>query len=1298
MHSTIFITIEESASGLIDQGQIEVILSFHNFASIQDVPTTPLDSVVRKCSPLSAPEEIQWYFHDYSSEPFSTIRAKDARNLINNHASLLLKELRLHDTCLPTLNVGRLVFQILEGPNIFKINWEVLESLQILDNGIPAHVCRFAKGCEEQSRRAPINSETPKRVNVLLLVARLKNDTIDPYLISRPLVQALNANPSCPISIDIARPGTLDTLKQYLQTKDYDVVHLDLHGHVQQERANLSFQTPSSDEVVSVNADDVGHLLFVNRVKLVVMNACQSASTMGSSTTNFASQLASHGVPYVLGMAYKVTDTAARIFILALYGYLLWNNRDILSAVREARANLRADTKRDATLFGLSISLQDDMLPVLYASYHQLHKDLVTLSQFAPHSTPAVLMAQSSTLLGRGLDMLKVQNQLITNKMCIVHGLQGVGKRTLINHLAGWLLESHFIGHIYHIDFSQGIDSLDSALKEIYGRIVSVGDVDRVKEDRPEDLILESIASRSTLLTIENVDKAEDWLADLCLKLLSAERSSKPARVFVLISSTNPLASVHKRICQSRNCKRLDYELKGLGPIDAMSLAGGLQDRRQLQENGEKEYSVLWYHQRILDLLEGSPLAMGLIMPQTTDCDSSDVYWGLKAQTLDLALEGSGAEELFIRWQHLLEDHSDLLKTLMPFINSVPGDYLSNDPAIGQDSQSAIRTLIQTGCAKQRRTGDRIQLHPLFVHFARSRSWSESDVKASWHRAAVYYQSRSIAWIRSGLYSTTEPKQEWENLTTILGHLIPTLESDTEESSLFDLSWIVSSFYVFHKNMAQHAVDMFADLTLKAVQAMIPSLLPTTNDTLRIVIDNDLHAKAKSLSDFQILRVTLLVQFLVQYYYDISPDTAIIYQDALIILQGPASNSPGDEEFAGLLYMASSISLLTRRELTLDLQIMPDTKQPLSGFPPGVTAPSAFQAFADMWNGTQDLRFIGYHVDPVKTLQNQANHGRQLFSILESGSPEEQFHKDALEVLSDTFETLNTALPPNEERHQFSQLPLDVALKRAIGSYDLRSQLDIYDKLVEVYFTIGDWDAVLMILGKIDDCSRQINLFRGIYTDEITTLRQMRWMTIKRAQCFRYLGKSSESRKQVRILRDIVAKIEELWTRRDRSNEEYRNLMSFIECGISESSTSDDEITVGNFVFRLRRTHKEEMEEAELSVTSQQVESHHGPEQIENPTSYSTENLSDGTQPLTATRTLSNNNTRSDETDDLYLITNPWMAPILEWMDSLGGVPVTEYYDFQVPPGRIGGLFFYQSRNLMVEEFLRTMGILEPRV
>lgn len=109
------------------------------------------------------------------------------------------------------------------------------------------------------------------------------------------------------------------------------------------------------------------------------MNACQSASTTGSSTANFAHQLASQGVPYVLGMAFKVTHTAVEIFTSALHDYLLWDTRNILLAVYEARAKLRANKERTSDLFGLPISLHDDILPVLYASGRQLHKHSMNL-------------------------------------------------------------------------------------------------------------------------------------------------------------------------------------------------------------------------------------------------------------------------------------------------------------------------------------------------------------------------------------------------------------------------------------------------------------------------------------------------------------------------------------------------------------------------------------------------------------------------------------------------------------------------------------------------------------------------------------------------------------------------------------------------------------------------------------------------------------------------------------------------------------------------------------------------------
>jgi hypothetical protein len=197
------------------------------------------------------------------------------------------------------------------------------------------------------------------------------------------------------------------------------------------------------------------------------------------------------------------------------------------------------------------------------------------------------------------------------------------------------------------------------------------------------------------------------------------------------------------------------------------------------------------------------------------------------------------------------------------------------------------------------------------------------------------------------------------------------LYTDNEASSLFDLSWIVSSFHAFHIDMPRHAVDMFADLTLKALNAMVPKLVPTTNEVLRLVVNECLRVRARSLSDCQILRATLLVQFLVQYYYEISPETANIYQDYLLILQHPIKDGSGDRDFAGLFEMAKSISSLTKRELALELGLQIETMENLSNFSSEITISSDFQSFASVWDRTHALRFIGYHMDPVATYKKQ---------------------------------------------------------------------------------------------------------------------------------------------------------------------------------------------------------------------------------------------------------------------------------------------------------------------------------------
>jgi hypothetical protein len=709
----------------------------------------------------------------------------------------------------------------------------------------------------------------------------------------------------------------------------------------------------------------------VNKVKLVVMNACQSASFIGSTSANFARQLASHGIPYVLGMTFSITDIAVKNFISALHDNLLWNSRNILLAVHSARSRLRANTERVSHLFGLPISLQDDILPVLYASGRQLHKHSLTSLLTTHLETPIETSTYSDGLFGRGLDMLKVQNQLIRNRVCVVHGPHGVGKRCLIDNLGKWFLESRLVEHILHLDCSSGISSLDSVLAIIRRQIMTTAGVNWLEDHDSQDAILEALASHSTLLTVRNVGKDEHWLAELCSRLSLVEVPSESLSLFVLISSTTPLESIRLDITGTGSSSRFAYELSGLSPISAMDLARSLQDSRQLEK---EPYSALWYRQRTLSLLQYHPLALKIFIPAATDRDPDEVYWNLKSGKLDLNWEKTGIKELCLRWRHLTERHLSLLQALIPFTTSMPEDYLAKVPTIAQAALSARQTLIEAGCAYET-TSRSLQFHPLFVHFTRSQPWTEADIKSSWHRAAVYYQGRSIDWIRTGLSSPStqrsQPKDEWENLTAVLYHLAPMLNTDSEASSLFDLSWIVSSFHAFHNDMPRHAVDMFADLTLKALNAMVPRLVPTTNEVLRMVVDECLRIRARSLSDFQILRATLLVQFLVQYYYDISPKTANIYQNYLLILQDPIRDGLGDRDFAGLFEMAKTISSLTNRGFALELGLQMDTMENLSNLSSEMNISSDFQSFASIWDRTHILRFIGYHIDPVATYQNQ---------------------------------------------------------------------------------------------------------------------------------------------------------------------------------------------------------------------------------------------------------------------------------------------------------------------------------------
>ncbi|KAF5240323.1 hypothetical protein FANTH_9583 [Fusarium anthophilum] len=1224
MDHTLFIAIEEVApvSGA-GGGRVKVMLSFHHPEGYQDNNTAVQAPLTRIVTVPQAEKEIEWYFERYPRDPFLTVRANNARNLINGQTSLLLEELEIDYTLICQLGFVRIVFEILQGTELSKIHWEALESPEIWKKDTQVTVCRIALGEQARLQRAPTHIDIQKCINVLLVVARGKNDAIDPRLTSRPLLQKLGQDSSGSVSVDIARPGTREEFLSRLCEKDYDIVHLDVHGKVRGDRAFLLFQDPDDDYTVEVSADDIGKALFVNRVKLVIMNACQSASTTGSSTANFAHQLASHGVPYVLGMAFKITHTAVEIFTSALHDCLLWSTRNILLAVHEARAKLRVNKERTSDLFGLTFSLQDDILPVLE-----------------------------------------------------------------------WLHESCLVKHVFHVDCSSGISSLDSVLANIRQQVDSVTDTERREKPETEDLVLETLFSQATLLVFQNIEEGANWLAELSLKLAVLERSKDAVPLFILISSRTSLLSVRRKLSRMKPGRHFAYELKSLNSVSATKLADNLLKDKQ---HKEESYSALWYRQSIFMLLQHNPLAIEVVIPVIASHESHEVYWHLKTGNLDLDWEASRLKQLFLQWKHLIDDHSGLLQALIPFTTSVPEDYLAKVFAIYRVDPSARKALVEAGCTNTQGVIASIgplRLHPLFSQFTRSQPSSEEDITSSWRRAAAYYHDRSIDWIKTGLYSPTtqksKPKDEWENLTAVLSHIIPELENDTEESALFDLSWVVGSFHVFHKDIPKHAVDMFADLTLKALNAMVPEFVPTSNEGLRFVVNQGLYARARKLSDFQILRITLLVQFLVHYYYDISLKTASIYQDALMILQDAVPTSLDDQEFQRLFSMATSISFLTDCELSCEEGRMPKTMDLWTDVSSDLGLPSTFRPFADVWGKTHAYRRMGFVLDLTETWRNHQNRAR--YSV---DSSEDFSLLKSLDTLVDAFDALNTASSNQGQ----DPPPLDQSLRDAIQRYDTRSQLDIYGKLVEVYFNSGDWETVLFVLDKIDQCSDDICRFRGTNIDDVSTLEQKRWMTTRRVQCLRHLGRISESKERIEELKNIVSRREDLWTSQDRRNEQYQNLTAVMERQMGRLSPST-RVNAGDYVFRPRTFHEAEVSQMQDSKVSLELGTNLKAEKaggVAQETGDVHARFANTTTMGASNRNLSCYEAGEDGSDNLYLINKPWMKEIMGLINSFG-TPVEEHCDFQTPPGRIGGLFLYQSRALMVDAFLKALGVLQPEL
>ncbi|KAH7109486.1 hypothetical protein B0J11DRAFT_512905 [Dendryphion nanum] len=411
----------------------------------------------------------------------------------------------------------------------------------------------------------------------------------------------------------------------------------------------------------------------------------------------------------------------------------------------------------------------------------------------------------------------------------------------------------------------------------------------------------------------------------------------------------------------------------------------------------------------------------------------------------------------------------------------------------------------------------------------------------------------------------------------------------------------------------------------------MPEFAVSSNCAWQMLIQTGLQSRARKLSSRQVIRAVLYCNFVIQYLYDVSIDTSRAYQVALSIILDFVRRDDAEERYGKLLELANGISFLTEAEFATEERCYLATELPLG----------------------------------------------ECYSRIEP-----------LEILVDTFSALNGG----KNVLKFGRKKLEERLGVAIFNGDSRWQLDLYEKPVEIYTRTEDWQAVLFILDKIDECTQGVEQLPGNKVNK-------------------YLRGIAEPKEKIRDLQRIVARREELWTKEDRAKEHARNIEPMVERTLvnaaKENPTNLSEYLSGKHAFMLQRYYMDddvpqdvkntEVEKlsaqlaAEASLKHPDIEDnvtdHNDGETVNNPCldmsadgSTHDGKSGDGPVPLHPTDshqelpsptskyvlrqefddldTDDTDNTEQsiyedDDTDNLYLILNPWMKGPMTWMDSL---------------------------------------------
>ena len=693
-------------------------------------------------------ELIQWYLEEYLTYPYGAYqeRAKRAEKVISDvgaelFAAVFRNEgdrgqaaIRLYDRAMKNPSDCHIIIQA-DHPAGWSLPWEFI--YDPVYGYLAQKTGGFVRSHLGISRHLqPMRTDAPK-INILMVISRPSGEKDVPFQsIARPLMEIFRPHRDR-VQVDVLRPPTYEQLQKVLSDKPnfYHILHFDGHGVFPRPRS-IDYHTFLSEQGLQgqlvfekagdgkrlVSGAELGTLLSGKGVPVVMLNACQSGmSDPDALYPSIGGELIKTGALSVVAMAYSVYVHTAAQFMARVYESLI-NGQTLARAVTVARESLVTQDKRESPI-GL-ISLQDWAVPVLFQSgnvqlyepsENRLHLDacIIENRQAAAGAEIDLLGQPDYGFIGRDADIWRLEKAFERQTIVLLRAMAGVGKTATAVGFARWWAETGALhGPIFFFSFESY-----TTLAQVFDRIGGVFS-DSIKAQLGIEWHLLDTAQRHRLVVdiLRQIPCLMLWdnfepVAGFPKGTPSVWKPEEQQELKDFLRALNGGAT--KVIIMSRRDEEWlgrcyqSITLRGLNQRDAAELAGKVLDRAGINRQRLKPYD------KLLNYLQGNPLAIQVILPELTHIEPDDLLAALQTGAAELPRDDNkqgreysltaSLEYRLGRLDKLVRHRLGVLGLFQGFVNANMLAFICNDdpaktPELlrGLDSDAWIRILDQS--------------------------------------------------------------------------------------------------------------------------------------------------------------------------------------------------------------------------------------------------------------------------------------------------------------------------------------------------------------------------------------------------------------------------------------------------------------------------------------------------------------------------------------------------------------------------------------------------------------------------